>query len=225
MDKIHELLSELTFVFSGKGSGWFDSLLPLVFFLVAVPLVGNEIALYTGSAISIFFLLFRIIKQDSLVYALGGLGSVLLAWVFVRLSGSDAGFVLPGLISGAVTIVLCVVSVMINRPLVAWTSYIVRRWPLKWYWHPKVLPAYNEVTIGWAVLFAIRLALEYWFYQQNAVEILSWLEIVLGWPFTILLLIASYLYGRWRLNQLNGPSIEEFKSSTKPPWEGQRSGF
>ncbi len=225
MDKIRELISELKLVFSKKGAQWLDSLLPLLFFLITVPLAGNEIALYTGIGIFSVFIFLRLFKGDSIVYALGGLGSVLLAWIFVRLSGTEAGFVLPGLITGAVTIVLCVVSVMINRPLVAWTSYIVRRWPLNWYWHSKILPAYNEVTIGWAVLFSVRLAVEYWFYQQGAVGTLSWLEIFLGWPFTIILLIVSYLYGRWRLNQLNGPSTEEFKSGAEPPWEGQRSGF
>jgi hypothetical protein len=171
------------------------------------------------------FAILRLIRRETLVYSLGGLGSILLAWVFVRLSGTEAGFVVPGLITSAITIILCAVSVMINRPLVAWTSHLARRWPRKWYWHRQVLPAYNEVTIAWAVLFAIRLAVQYWFYQQGAVTVLSWLEIVLGWPFTIVLLIASYLYGRWRLVSLNGPSVEEFKSGANPPWEGQARGF
>lgn len=225
MDKIEEILSELKFVLSGKGSRWFDSLLPLILFLVIIPIGGSEIALMVGIGTAIIFLILRLIRKDSIVYSLGGLGSVLLTWIFVRLSGTEAGFVLPGLITGAITIVLCVISVVINRPLVAWTSYIARRWPLNWYWHPRVLPAYNEVTIGWAVFFTLRLVLKYWFYQQGSVEILSWLEILLGWPFTIVLLIGSYIYGRWRLNQIDGPSIDEFKSGKESPWEGQKKGF
>jgi hypothetical protein len=225
MVKLQELLAELRLVLTGKGSRSLDSLIPLLLFLLAIPLVGNVNALLTGCLASLLVILFRLFKRDPLVYALGGLGSVLLAWVFIRLSGTEAGFVLPGLISSAFTIILCVISVMVNRPLVAWTSYLVRRWPLNWYWHPRILPAYNEVTIGWAVLFALRLALKYWFYQQGAVGILSWLEIVLGWPFTISLLVLSYLYGRWRLVELHGPSTEEFKVGTTPPWEGQHHGF
>jgi hypothetical protein len=38
-------------------------------------------------------------------------------------------------------------------------------------------------------------------------------------------LIASYLYGTWRLRNLGGPSVEEFKSGAEPPWEGQQRGF
>lgn len=118
--------------------------------------------------------------------------------------------------------VLCVVSVAFNRPMVAWSSFIARRWALNWYWHPKVLPAYNEVTILWAVAFAARLTFEFWLYQQDA---LGTVRILLGWPFIVLLLIVSYLYGLWRLGKLRGPSVDEFKAGKAPPWEGQKRGF
>jgi hypothetical protein len=51
------------------------------------------------------------------------------------------------------------------------------------------------------------------------------LNILLGWPATILLLVVSYLYGTWRLQNLSGPSVEEFEQGAKPPWDGQRRGF
>jgi hypothetical protein len=47
----------------------------------------------------------------------------------------------------------------------------------------------------------------------------------MGWPATILLLAVSYLYGTWRLRNLEGPSVEEFREETEPPWEGQQRGF
>ena len=193
--------------------------------MLANPVVGLNAALWGALAAAALFALIRIVKKETLVYSLGGLGGVLLAAVFVNLSGSESGFFLPGLISGAVTVVLCVVTVAINRPMVAWTSYIARRWPLDWYWHPQVLPAYNEVTIAWAVAFSVRLVLEFWLFQQDAVNALGSVQVILGWPFIITLLIASYLYGLWRLDRLNGPSVEEFKTGKEGPWEGQKRGF
>ena len=53
----------------------------------------------------------------------------------------------------------------------------------------------------------------------------GYVQLLTGWPATILLLIASYLYGTWRLRKLGGPSVEEFKAGTEPPWEGQQRGF
>jgi hypothetical protein len=225
MSKLKELQEEFSLVLSGRRLKLLDSFLPLLVFLIANPLVGLNIALWGALAVAALFAIYRIIRKESLVYSLGGLGGVLLAAVFVNLSGSESGFFLPGLISGGITVVLCVVTVAFNRPIVAWTSFIARRWPLDWYWHPQVLPAYNEVTIAWAVAFSARLALEYWLFQEDAVNALGAARVVLGWPFTVILLVASYLYGLWRLDRLAGPSVEEFKAGKAPPWEGQKRGF
>jgi hypothetical protein len=225
MSKLRELAEEFRAVFAGRGTRLLDSFLPLLVFLVANPLVGLSAA--SGAALSAagLFALYRMIRRENLVYALGGLGGVLLAAVFVRISGSGTSFFLPGLVSGAATVIVCVVSVALNRPLVAWTSHLTRRWPIGWYWHPRVLPAYNEVTIMWAVAFSARLALEYWFFRQQDVQALGVSKILLGWPFTVILLVISYLYGLWRLSQLKGPSSEEFKTGQQPPWQGQKRGF
>jgi hypothetical protein len=225
MNRIKELQEELKSVLSGRGKKLLDSILPLLIFLIANSLFGVNVALGAALVVTGLFAIVRILKKESLVYALGGLGGVLLAGIFVKLSGSDTGFFLPGLISGAITVVLCTVSVIINRPLVAWTSFIARRWPLDWYWHPNVLPAYNEVTIIWAVAFSARLALEFWLFQREAVNALGITKIILGWPFIVILLIATYLYGLWRLAHLEGPSIDEFKEGKQPPWQGQKRGF
>ena len=225
MTKYQELKEELIGVLSGRGSRLLDSFAPLLFFLIFNSLFGLNIAIYAALGLAAFLSLLRILRRESLVYALGGLGGVGLAAVFALLSGSGRGFFLPGLISGTVTVVLCVVSVALNRPLVAWTSFVTRRWPLDWYWHPRVLPAYNEVTIGWGVAFAGRLVLEFWLYQQDALGALGTARIILGWPFIVLLLVITYLFGMWRLRKLGGPSVQEFREGQEPPWESQQRGF
>jgi hypothetical protein len=141
------------------------------------------------------------------------------------LSGSESGFFVPGLIGGVLTILICVGSVVLRKPVAAWTSYLTRRWPLDWYWHKQVRPAYNEVSLVWAGAFGARTVLEYWLLQQNAINVLGAVKILLGWPYTILILTLSYLYGIWRLGGLGGPSVEEFVSGTEPPWESQQRGF
>jgi hypothetical protein len=49
--------------------------------------------------------------------------------------------------------------------------------------------------------------------------------LITGWPALLILLVLSYIYGIWRLQDLKGPSVEEFKSAASPPWQGQRRGF
>jgi len=225
MHKRKELIEELRMVFSGRGARLFDSLLPLLAFLIANPLLGLNPALWESIGVAGIMAVFRILRRESLLYSLAGLGGVFVAALFVRISGSQAGFFFPGFISGAVTILLCVVSVIVKRPLVAWTSYVVRRWPLDWYWHPQVLPAYIEVTIIWAVVFAARLAFEFWLYQRESLDTLGVSRVILGWPLTFVLLMGTYLFGLMRLSQLKGPSVEELITGAQPPWQGQKRGF
>jgi hypothetical protein len=109
--------------------------------------------------------------------------------------------------------------------MVAQMSYIARHWPIKWYWHPQVRPAYSEVTFAWAIFFAARLCLQFSLFQQENTSMLAVAKFATGWPAIILLLIFSYLYGTWRLAKLHGPSIEEFLNNIPAPWKSQTRGF
>jgi hypothetical protein len=120
---------------------------------------------------------------------------------------------------------LALISILLKRPLVAWTSFLARRWPLGWYWHPGVRPAYSEVTFFWTLYFSGKAVLQIFIFTQGETLELGLFQLLSGWPATILLLIASYLYGLWRLKNLQGPSVKEFKEKSLPPWEGQRRGF
>lgn len=222
--KVLELVEEFRTVFTGR-SNLADSIVPPVVFLIVNVLSGFEYAMWGSLAVAWLITVVRLSKRQSLRYAFGGIGGVVLAILIAQLLGRAEGYFLPGMVTGGLTVIGCLVSVIAGRPLVAWTSYIARRWPLAWYWHPRVRPAYNEVTLAWAVFFAIRLGLQWSLFQEQAAGLLGVIQVVTGWPATIVLLVASYLYGTWRLRHLRGPSVEEFKAGAEPPWMGQRRGF
>jgi hypothetical protein len=222
--KSRELLDELRTVFSGRNS-FLDAILPPIIFILINSLVSFQAAMWSALIVSVVIAIFRISRKQSLMYALAGVGSVAVAIGIAWFLGKSEGFFLPGLVSGSMTLLLTVVSLVIRRPMVAWTSYIARRWPLDWYWHPQVRPAYSEVTFAWALFFAARLLLQFSLFESKDVNSLAVTNFITGWPATILLLVLSYLYGTWRLAQLHGPSVEEFRSNTPAPWQGQRRGF
>jgi len=222
--KGHELLDELRTVFAGRYS-FLDAILPPILFLLVNGLAGFQAAMWSALALSVVIAAIRISRKQSITYALAGVGSVAVAIGIAWFLGKSEGFFLPGLISGSMTLLLTVVSLVIRRPMVAWTSYIARRWPLDWYWHPQVRPAYSEVTFAWTIFFAARLLLQFLFFESQNVNSLALTNFIAGWPATILLLIFSYLYGTWRLAQLSGPSVEEFRNNTPAPWQSQRRGF
>ena len=222
--KWRELLEELRTVFTGRNS-FFDAILPPIIFLLINGLVGFQAAMWSALILSAGIAILRIVRKQSLTYALAGVGSVAVAIGLARYLGKSEGFFLPGLISGSMTLLLTILSLVIRRPMVAWTSYIARRWPLDWYWHPQVRPAYSEVTFAWVIFFAARLLLQFALFENQDVNSLALTNFVTGWPATILLLIFSYLYGTWRLAQLSGPSVEEYRNNVPPPWQSQRRGF
>jgi hypothetical protein len=224
MNRIQELRQEFQTVLAGRNRIT-DTLIPPIVFLLLNATTRFEIALYGSLGIALLISVFRALKRQPLMYAFGGVGSVLLAVLVARLSGQAAGYFLPGLFSGVVTVLLSLLSVLIKRPLVAWTSALARRWPLDWYWHPRVRPAYSEVTLAWGFFFALRLALQLVIYQRGTTEALGLTQLLTGWPATILLLVFTYLYGIRRLGQLKGPSVEQFKEGVEPPWQGQQRGF
>ena len=221
--KWRELLDEFRLVI-GTGS-LLDAIIPPVLFLLINGIFGFQAAMWASLGTAVLIAGLRLWRGQSLLYALAGIGSVGLAILIVWLLGRAEGYFLPNLVSGGMTFALALVSLLIRRPFVAWTSFIARRWPLEWYWHPHVRPAYNEVTIVWMVFFAARLLWQLSLFQAKAASQLAFVNALLGWPALIILLVLSYLYGTWRLGKLNGPSIEEFRNQTPPPWQGQKRGF
>lgn len=222
--KAREIWEEFRSVVLGRGNV-VDSVAPPLVFLVVQRLFGFTVAVWVALALALLIGLLRLARGQSWYYALGGLAGVGLAALLAELLGRAEGYFLPSILNGILTIILCLVSILVRRPLVAWTSHLARRWPRAWYWHPRVRPAYTEVTWFWAAFFALRVGIQVALFRWGNADWLALLQVIMGWPATIVLLVFSYLYGTWRLRRLGGPSVEEFKQEAEPPWEGQRRGF
>lgn len=224
MEKLREILEELQSVLAGRGTV-LDSLLPPVVFVILNAVLGMQVAIWAALGVAAGIAFLRLFRRQSLRYALGGAAGVALAVLIAQLLGRAEGFFLPGIITGGLGLILCLVTVVAGRPIVAYTSHLARRWPLDWYWHPQVRPAYSEVTWLWVLVFGLRLLLQVSLFQNEEVAGLAVVQVLTGWPVTIALLIVSYLYGTWRLRRLRGPSVREFETGAQPPWDGQRRGF
>jgi hypothetical protein len=223
-DKAREVFEEFRAVVLGRSSVS-DSVLPPILFVVLNALLGLEVATWGALVLALLVAGARLARRQTPKYAFGGLGGIILAALTARVLGRAEGYFLPGIVTGIGTVLVALMSLALRRPMVAWTSYIARRWPWEWYWHPRVRPAYSEVTWLWVAFFTARSVLKIAVFQSETVELLALTNFLTGWPATITLLVASYLYGTWRLQNLKGPSVKEFEAGAKPPWTGQRRGF
>jgi hypothetical protein len=222
--KAREVIDEFRDVVLGRG-GIVDAMLPpLAFFAanaIAGPIAGMTAALVAAGG----FVFLRVLRRQPVVYALFGLGGSLLALLLAQALKRDEVFFLPDMITSLALAAASLLSVALGRPMVAWTSHLVRRWPRGWYWHPRVRPAYTEVTLAWAIYFLAQAVLHWTVFQLQDAARLAALGLITGWPATVVLLILTYLYGTWRLARLAGPSVAEWRAQTPPPWTGQRRGF
>ena len=221
--KARELLDEFRTV--AGNVGLLDTIIPPVLFLALNGWMSFQAAMVGSLGLAVLIAVLRLSRKQSLFYALAGMASVGLAIALAYLLGRSEGYFLPDIVNSGLVIGLSVVSLTIHKPMVAWTSFLARRWPLDWYWHELVRPAYTEVTLAWIIFFALRLFWQVTLFRGNNIGQLALVNTLSGWPATIILLVASYLYGTWRLANLGGPSVEEFRNHVPPPWQSQRRGF
>ena len=223
-NRFHEVAEEFRTVVAGRSS-IVDAVLPPVAFLLLNATLGFTVASWGSLGVAAILGMLRLLRGQPWGYAVGGLAATTFAILSALVSSQAQGYFLPNLINGGITALICLVSILVQRPLAAVTSHLARGWPLGWYWHSKVRPAYSEVTLAWAVFFGVRLALQWLLFGRLNAAALGLISILLGWPATILLLVLSYLYGTQRLQRLDGPSVEEYEENKPSPWEGQQRGF
>ena len=202
-----------------------DALLPPFLFLIANLFWGLHVAMWLALGLSVVMGIRRARRNEPLTYGLFGVLSVLLAIGLVVFFGRDETFFLPGLISGGLTLAVSVLSLLIRRPIMAWSSFLAHRWALGWYWHPRIRPAYMETSLLWTLFFAAKFFWQLDLYRGGAAQGLVWAQTLTGFPTIMLLLVITYLYGTWRLRNLQGPSVDEFKANKPAPWLGQQRGF
>ncbi len=217
-----DIIDELKMVLKGKT---LDTILPPILFVLFYSFFSLTIALWVSLVSGGFVFMWRLISKNTVSYAFFGLLGVLIAFLFAFISGNATSYYLPSIITSAFLIVIMFGSILLRRPLALWLSHLTRAFPLNWYKRHDILPAYQEVTIGWLVLLLLRFFILLGLFLDGDLMRYALFNIILGFPVTLLVLILTYVYGLWRLNQLKGPSVDEYKRQVPPPWQSQKKGF
>lgn len=222
MAGLKELKDEFKLVLSGRTM---DAIIPPVVYGISNLIWGLAPAAVLAVGIALVLGVLRAIKKQKSVYAFIGLSGVLFATAYALFTRRAENYFLPGILSNGALLVACLLSLVFGKPVAAYTSHLTRAWPIDWYWRRDVKPAYTEVTAMWLVLIGIRMIVSVIMYVEGSIAGLTLVRFASGWPLTLIVLAVSYIYGIWRLKNLNGPSVEEFLSGSKPPYHGQNKGF
>ena len=223
MKKIfQDILDEIKQFVNGKT---IDALIPPLVYLVANHLFDLKITVFISIATAIIFSLYRVYKKESVLYALAGLGGILVALASALFTDSAENYFLPGIISSGFMSVVSLLSIIIGRPIAAILSHLTRSWDFKWFMRKDIKPAYREVSFVWSLLFLLRMILQIYLLKRGNLVEITWINILLGLPATLIVLVFTLIYGNWRLGKLGGPGIDEFEEGKTPPWRGQKKGF
>lgn len=222
MKLLRDIQAELQQFLSGKT---IDVLIPPIIYVLLNNFFTLKTAVFFAITVAVIFAIVRLLKKESILYALGGVLSVAFASSFALLSDNATNYFLPKIIGSGFLFILLLLSLLVKRPAAAIMSHLARGWSFEWFMREDIKPAYREVTIVWTLLAFMRMVIQIKLYQRGNVTEIGWASILLGFPATLTVLILTLIYGIWRLKKLGGPGIHEFEAGKEPPWEGQKKGF
>ena len=186
-----------------------DTGLGPVAFVTVNAIAGLQTAAAVAVGIQIVIAIERLARRKPVTNAIGGLlGTGLAVFIALR-SGSAEGYFVPRMLYAAALALVFAASAIIRKPLVGILIGAVYRAPKEWLGHPKVRPAFSEITFAWAGLFAFRAIVYAILIGAGKAGWLAFASVAMGWPAFLALLFVSYRYVPWRLERLGGPPRPE----------------
>lgn len=179
----------------GGKLGVAESGLPSAVFIVVYTVNGQVLApaLWAALATAAVMTVVRILKRESLKYALGGMFAVALSAFIASRTGNAANFYLPGLIWQGGYAIVYLVSIVVGWPLIGVILGPLLGEGFTWRDDPARRRAYTQVTWFWFAMFAVRFGVQLPLYLLGMTVALGWVKLAMGWPVFALVAWLSYL--------------------------------
>ncbi len=180
----------------GGPQGIADSSIPAIVFVTVYTLAGNRITLAGGCAVAagLAIAVLRLLKGESLRFALAGFVGVAIAAFIASRTGRAEDFFLPGLLLNILYATAYLVSIVIRWPLIGVIlGPTLGSEGTAWRKDQHALRAYTRASWVWVGVFSSRLAVQLPFYLAGSVVALGVARTAMGLPVFGLGLWLSYL--------------------------------
>lgn len=179
----------------GGPQGIADSSIPAIVFVAAYTLGGNRIGFAGLCAVGagVVIAILRLVKGESLRFALAGFVGVAIAAFLSKRTGRAEDFFLPGLLLNAGYAAAYMVSIFVRWPLLGIILGPAQGQGMAWRKDPAALRAYSRASWIWVGVFGTRLAVQLPFYLAGSVVALGVAKTVMGLPVFALGVWLSYL--------------------------------
>lgn len=180
-------------VFGGR-RGVLDSTAPLTSFIVTNLIAGPRAASVVAVAVAASLLLLRVVRKQPVRHAIGGFVGIVIGAVLASKTQSSCAFYWPPLATNTGYGLLFAGSVAVRKPLVGLILAQFGDHPPQWHQHPAVRRACSEVTLIWAALFLVRVAIQVPLLLAEACTAVGIVKLVLGPPAYIAVLAGTLPY-------------------------------
>ena len=188
----HALLAAM-----GGIRGLVEAVLPGLVFLVTYTFTRDLIpALVAPVLIGLVFFVLRLARKQTVTQAVGGLVGIGISAVLALLTGRAEDFYLPGFWTNGVYGGVLLVSALVGWPLIGVAVGFLMGEQLAWRSDPSKRRVLTILTVMWAGLFILRLAVQLPLYYAGNVEWLGATKLLMGIPLYAPLLVLSWLMVR-----------------------------
>jgi Protein of unknown function (DUF3159) len=192
----------------GGPLGVAESALPAAAFVVTYTVSGQDTtaALIAAIGLGVIFAVARIVRGQTVQFALAGLGGLALSAYVVSRTGKAEDFFLPGLLANAAYATAYLVSILVRWPLLGVILSALRGGDMSWREDPEAVRSYSRASWIWVALFSLRLAVQLPLYLASALTALGVARIAMGIPLFAVGIWLSWLILRPRRQAPIGPS-------------------
>jgi hypothetical protein len=182
----------------GGPLGIAESAVPAALFVAVYTLGGNETTPAAIAAVVVAAVLSvaRLVRRQTLQFALSGLAGVALAAFVVSRTGRAEDFFLPGILINAGYAAAYLVSIVVRWPLMGLILGSLAGQGTAWRDDPQLVRLYTLASWVWFGLFVLRLAVQLPLYAAGALVALGVAKVAMGIPLFALGLWLTFLLVR-----------------------------
>lgn len=191
----HALLAAM-----GGIRGLVEAVLPGLVFLITYtftrqvfPEYSLLVSLVVPVLIGVVFIVLRRISAQTVTPAVGGLAALIVSAVLALFTGRAEDFFLPGFWTNGLYGGALFISAVVGWPLIGLAVGFLMGEGIAWRSNPSRRRVLTILTLCWAGLFALRLAVQLPLYYSGNVEWLGAAKLLMGIPLYAPLLVISWL--------------------------------
>ena len=179
----------------GGPLGVAESVVPAAAYVLTYTVSGQDttISLIVAVGLGVLFGVARLIRRQTVQFALAGIAGLALSAYVVSRTGRAADFFLPGLLANAGYALAYLISIIVRWPLLGVIVATLRGGDMSWRKDPRQVRDFSRASWVWVVLFSLRLAVQLPLYLADAVTALGVVRIAMGIPLFALGIWLSWL--------------------------------